>query len=98
MPRPRRKRIQKDHTVPPVFAFDEWRGITEAFALSPRQAQILGLVIQSHKDQDIVDSLKIRKSTVRTHLIETKKRLSAKDRVGMAYRVFVAFRELIEPR
>jgi hypothetical protein len=31
-------------------------------------------------------------------LIETKKRLSAKDRVGLAYRVLVAFREVIEPK
>jgi DNA-binding NarL/FixJ family response regulator len=98
MTKHRKKRIKKDHTVPPVFAFDEWLVITESLALSPRQAQVLGLVIQSHKDQEIVDSLNIGKSTVRTHLIETKKRLSAKDRVGLAYRVFVAFREVVEPK
>jgi DNA-binding NarL/FixJ family response regulator len=98
MPKPRRKRVLKDHTVPPVFEFHEWQGITETFALSPRQAQVLGLVIQSHKDHEIVTLLNIGKSTVRTHLLETKKRLAAKDRMGLAYRVLEAFREVIETK
>jgi DNA-binding NarL/FixJ family response regulator len=98
MPKPRRKGVLKDHTVPPVFEFDEWQNITKNFALSPRQAQILGLVIQSHKDHEIVALLNIGKSTVRTHLLQTKKRLAAKDRVGLAYRVLVAFREVIETK
>ena len=87
-----------DPTIPPVFRADEWRKITGKFALSNRQAQILGLVMQSHKDHEIVDLLKISRSTVRTHLIGTKARLLATDRVGLAYQVLVAFREMIEPR
>ena len=40
--------------VPPEFAADEWQVITESLHV-PRQAQVLGLVIQSHKDQEIVN-------------------------------------------
>jgi len=86
-----------DPTIPAAFNASEWQRITGSFALSKRQAQILGLVIQSRKDEEIVELLNISRSTVRTHLIYTKTRLLAKDRVGLAYRVLVAFREIIEP-
>lgn len=87
-----------DPTIPPDLRPHEWHGITTRYSLTRRQAQVLGLVIQSHKDREIVTLLRISKSTVRTHLKETKTRLSAKDRVGLAYRVLVAFRDVIEPR
>ncbi|MBX9787809.1 MAG: helix-turn-helix transcriptional regulator [Pirellulales bacterium] len=69
-----------------------------ALSLSPRQAQIVGMVIQGRKDKEIGAALSISKSTVRTHLIETKARLAAEDRIGMVYRVFWTFRQLVEPK
>lgn len=84
--------------LPPLFAREEWREIVEALSLSPRQAQIIGLLIQGHKDKEISTALGISKSTVRTHLIETRQRLAADDRIGMAYRLFWTFRQHVEPK
>jgi DNA-binding NarL/FixJ family response regulator len=84
--------------LPPLFADEEWREIVAALSLSPRQAQIVGLVIQGRKDKEIGAALSISKSTVRTHLIETKSRLAADDRIGMIYRVFWTFRQVVEPK
>lgn len=84
--------------LPPLFSNEEWREIIDALSLSPRQAQIVGLLIQGRKDKEIGAALSISKSTVRTHLIETKARMAAEDRVGLAYRVFWTFREIVEPK
>jgi len=84
--------------LPPLFADEEWREIVAALSLSPRQAQIVGLLIQGRKDKEIGAVLSISKSTVRTHLIETKARLDAEDRIGMIYRVFWTFRQTVEPK
>lgn len=84
--------------LPPLFAGEEWREIVDALSLSPRQAQIIGLLIQGHKDKEISTALGISKSTVRTHLIETRQRIAAQDRIGMAYRVFWTFRQRVEPK
>lgn len=84
--------------IPPLFGSEEWREIVFALALSPRQAQIVGLILQGCRDKEISAALGISKSTVRTHLAETKARLRAEDRIGMAYRVFWTFRERVEPK
>jgi len=82
--------------LPPLFSNEEWREIVAALSLSPRQAQIVGLLIQGRKDKEIGAALAISKSTVRTHLIETKARMAAEDRMELAYRVFWTFREIVE--
>lgn len=93
----RRKLIAHDPSLPPLFSGEEWCEIVHRLSLSPRQAQVAGLVIQSHKDKEIAALLDISHATVRTHICETKSRLVADDRVGLAYRVFWAFRHLVEP-
>jgi DNA-binding NarL/FixJ family response regulator len=87
-----------EYWLPPIFAVEEWREIVAALSLSPRQAQIVGLLIQGRKDKEIGAVLSISKSTVRTHLIETKARLDAEDRIGMIYRVFWTFRQRVEAK
>ncbi len=89
--------FQRDPALPPLFTGEEWCEIVDRLALSPRQAQVLGLVIQSHKDKEIATVLDISHATVRTHICEAKSRMVAEDRVGLAYRVFWTFRHLIEP-
>ncbi len=84
--------------LPPLFSTEEWREIIDALSISPRQAQIVGLLIQGRKDKEIGAALSISKSTVRTHLIETKARLAAEDRMELAYRVFWTFRQRVEPK
>ena len=83
-----------DTTRPPLFTDEEWRLIVASLMLSPRQAETVGLLMQSKTDKEIASSLGIAKRTVRTHLEESKFRLNAIDRVGLACRVFEGFRRL----
>lgn len=87
-----------DATRPPFLHNEEWRLIVAELLLSPRQAEVVGLVMQSKTDKQIATALGIAKRTVRTHLDESKSRLDAIDRVGLACRVFEAFRTVCEPR
>jgi len=94
----RRTNSNHAHTVPPLFSTEEWNEIIHHSGLSPRQAEILGLLMQSHKDKEIAAALHIKHSTVRSHIGETKERLAASDRVGLSYRVFWMFRRFVEPK
>jgi DNA-binding CsgD family transcriptional regulator len=87
-----------DATRPPLFSPEEWRSVVASVMLSPRQAEVVGLVMQSKTDKEIAAILGIGKRTVRTHIEESKKRLAAIDRVGLACRVFEAFRQVSERR
>ncbi|MBX9791042.1 MAG: helix-turn-helix transcriptional regulator [Pirellulales bacterium] len=87
-----------DATRPPFLDQEEWRSIVVALLLSPRQAEVVGLVMQSKTDKEIAATLGISKRTVRTHLDESKSRLDAMDRVGLACRVFETFRQVSELR
>jgi len=89
---------EDDPSRPPLFSPEEWTKIIRAVALSPRQAQAAGLVIQSKSDKEIAAMLNIDKSTVRSHLIGARARLGAEDRMGISYSVFVTFRRVIERR
>jgi DNA-binding CsgD family transcriptional regulator len=86
----------RDDTRPPLFSLEEWRSLVAALMLSPRQAEVVGLVMQSKTDKEIASILGIGKRTVRTHLDESKSRLEAIDRVGLACRMFEAFRRQSE--
>jgi DNA-binding CsgD family transcriptional regulator len=85
-------------TRPPFLSPEEWRSIVATLLLSPRQAEVVGLVMRSKTDKEIAAILGISKRTVRTHLDESKSRLDAIDRVGLACRVFEAFRQVCETR
>jgi DNA-binding CsgD family transcriptional regulator len=82
-------------TRPSFLSAEEWRAIVASLVLSPRQAEVVGLVMQSKTDKEIASTLGISKRTVRTHLEISKSRLHAIDRVGLACRVFEAFRRII---
>ena len=64
--------IGRDDTRPPLFTPEEWRSIVASLMLSPRQAETVGLVMQSKTDKEIASALGIGKRTVRTHLEESK--------------------------
>ena len=72
--------------------------IVRTLALSPRQAQVVGLAIQSKKDKEIARILRVEETTVYTHIKIARSRLHAVDRMGLAYRVFECFRQFIERR
>jgi DNA-binding NarL/FixJ family response regulator len=93
---PRRKTIEACR--PPLFCQEEWHELIACCGLSPRQSQIVGLVMQSRQDKEIIAALDISHSTVRTHIQEAKERLAARDRVGLAYRIFWSFRQTVESK
>jgi DNA-binding CsgD family transcriptional regulator len=94
---PHREAVQ-DHWRPPLFSPEEWREIVALSDLTPRQAQISGLVIQSRPDKEIITALDISHATIRSHIKEAKERLEARDRVGIAYQLFWKFRQVVEPK
>ncbi len=51
-------RDKQSDTRPPLFSADEWQRIVSMLALSPRQAQIVGLLIQGRKDKEIGAALR----------------------------------------
>ncbi len=85
-----------DHTRPPLFTLEEWRAIVRTLALSPRQAQIVGYLMQSKTRSEIQRALAITPSTFRTQYDRARARLRAEDTMALAYRVFEAFRTLTD--
>jgi len=58
--------------VPPLFSPKEWQELVRHCELSPRQAEIVGLVMQGRQDSEIVAILNISQSTCRTQLDRAK--------------------------
>lgn len=85
-----------DPSRPPLFTLEEWRAIVRMLALSPRQAQIVGYLMQSKSRNEIQRALAITPSTFRTQYDRARARLSADDTMALAYRVFETFRTLAE--
>jgi DNA-binding CsgD family transcriptional regulator len=87
-----------DQSRPPLFTLEEWRAIVRTLTLSPRQAQVVGLAIQSKRNKEIATILRISERTVRTHVDESRRRTHAIDRMALSYRVFEVFRTVVERR
>ncbi|MBX9787810.1 MAG: LuxR family transcriptional regulator [Pirellulales bacterium] len=81
-----------DPSRPPMFSAEEWRRIVHDLALSPRQAEVIGHIMQSKTDKEIAAAMQISKATIRTYIDRCKQQLDAFDRVGLACRIFEAFR------
>lgn len=80
--------------LPPAFSPQEWKQLVRYCGLSPRQAEIVGLVMQSRPCGEIMQTLDISESTFRTQLDRAKARLAARDRVGITYQMFSNFRRM----
>lgn len=70
----------------------------DALSLSPKQAAIVGYVVQGMSDKEIAQRLKVRHSTIRSHLDDIRLRTKATNRIVIAYRVFETFRRVAEQR
>lgn len=84
--------------APAIFSTVEWHELIDASGLSPRQAEIVGLLMQSRPCREIIATLGISESTFRTQLDRAKVRLAARDRVELIYRLFWIFRQEVEPK
>lgn len=65
----------------------EWKCVIRMMNLSPRQAQIVQLLLQGHPDKEIASALRVSFSTVRTHLRQIFARERVHDRLQLVLRV-----------
>jgi len=79
---------------PTLFSSEEWGSIVSHLKLSPRQAQIVGFLLQSVSRESIRRLLGITGAALRTHYDRARARLKAEDQMQIAMRVFKAFRDL----
>lgn len=61
------------------------KAAAETLGLTPRQAQIMELVVMDLQDKEIGDKLECSRFTVRAHLTCTFERLRVTSRAGAAY-------------
>jgi len=54
--------------TPPQFSASHWAQIVKALRLSPRQANIVSLIMQARRDKQIAAALGVSPNTVHTHL------------------------------
>ncbi len=80
-------------SVPRLFSPSEWKGIVATLHLSPRQADVVELMLRGQRDKQIAESLGVRVSTVRMHLRHIFARLQVHDRMELAIRVFATLRQ-----
>ena len=72
----------------------EWARTARELRLSPRQAQIVELILHAKRDKQIAAALSMTLPTLRTHLGRVFERLGVTDRVELVLHVFATFRRL----
>lgn len=77
----------------PLLAADEWAIVVETLALTPRQAQVVQLILQAKKDKQIAVEMGVDFWTVRTHLRRIFDRIGAADRVELVLHIFGVLRD-----
>ncbi len=81
-----------------ILSESEWRGVVRVMALTPRQADIVRLLLCGKRDKQIASSLKIGLPTVRTHLRILYAAHGLDDRVELVIRAFAIARETSDVR
>ena len=66
----------------------QWKTLAHELHLTPRQAEIVYLVLQAKRDKEIADELGLGISTVRMHLRYVFNQLNISDRMELALLVF----------
>lgn len=77
----------------PILAQHEWDILSNELALSPRQKDILHLIMQGHQDRQIAAELDVSHATVRTHLRLLFERLGVSDRTELVLHSFAVLRD-----
>lgn len=89
--------ISKMPGHPSIFSQREWRGICRSLNLSPRQAQIVTLLLEGHKTFSVATALGISPDTVRAHLRRLYLKLDISDRLELMTCCVREFRRLDPP-
>ncbi len=66
----------------------EWMSVVNTLSLTVQQERIVALLMQSKRDKDIAQALKLAVPTVRSHLERIYQRAGVEDRVELIHRVY----------
>ncbi len=80
-----------------LFTDEEWARLAAVLYLSPREVEILRLVIADRKELAIARALEISPHTVHTHLGRVYRKVGANGRLGAVVAVFKAYLSLAHP-
>ena len=75
-----------------IFSESEWTEIVNELSLSPRQAEVIKLLLAGRSDKQISLQLRISVPTVRTYLSRLFSRFKVQDRTELILHVFYHFR------
>ena len=75
-----------------LFSDREWTRTQQELGLSPRQAQIVRLVLQGNADKQIAQELNISLATVRTHMRRLFEKFDLSDRLELTLLVLTSLR------
>jgi DNA-binding NarL/FixJ family response regulator len=76
-----------------IFSEEEWDILINELSLSPRQGEIIHLLLNGHSDKQVALKLDIAVPTVRTHLSRLFSKLDLQDRTELILHVFCHFRK-----
>jgi len=76
-----------------VFERDEWRQIAEDLTLSPRQSDVLYLLLTGKSDKQISKEAGIALPTVRTHFGRLFQKFNVQDRSELILSVFYHYKQ-----
>ena len=80
-------------TFAEIFSEDEWRALANGLSLSPRQGEIIRLLLKGYSDKQVAMELDIAIPTVRTHLSRLFLKFSLQDRNELILHIFGHFRK-----
>ncbi len=75
-----------------IFNKNEWAIVTQELTLSPRQSEIMHLLMSGKSDKQISQNMGIGLCTVRTHISRLFQKFNVQDRSELLLYVFKHFR------
>ena len=76
-----------------IFSEKEWDVLVNQLSLSPRQSEVIHLLLNGHSDKQVAMELDIAVPTVRTHLSRLFSRFDLQDRHELILHVVRHFRK-----
>jgi DNA-binding CsgD family transcriptional regulator len=76
-----------------LFCSEAWVGIAEMLRLSSRQVEVVRCVLAGQSDDEIASALSLERATIRTHMERLHERLHARNRIQLATRILLAYRD-----
>ena len=80
-------------TATEIFSESEWDVLVDELSLSPRQSEVVHLLLSGHSDKQVATELDIAVPTVRTHLSRLFLKFDLQDRNELILHIFCHFRK-----